>query len=97
MSNINATRDGFSVVVGLGPGLVKLPAGTEFASDALLDNRGNADAYIKFGQADVTVNQATGVRVPAGAIVPITKGAATHMAHVGDGATTLMLHFGSGD
>lgn len=66
------------------------------AADVSVDNRGDADAYIAFGAADVSVAVATGLRVPAGAIVTLGKGGATHVACIGDNATTLVLHLGEG-
>lgn len=66
------------------------------AADVSVDNRGAADAYIAFGGADVTVAVATGLRVPAGAIVVLGTGAATHVACISAAATSLVLHLGEG-
>lgn len=65
-------------------------------SDAAVDNRGDADAYIRFGLAGVTVDVATGLRIPAGAIVTLNKGRSTHVACIGDDATSLVVHLGRG-
>lgn len=66
------------------------------AGDVSVDNRGAADAFIRFGAADVSVDVATGLRVPAGAIVVLSKGAATHAACIGAAATSLVMHLGEG-
>ena len=66
------------------------------ASDVLIDNRGNFDAYILFGGSDAVAAATTCVRVPAGSMTTYGKGNALFMAVIGDGATTLVLHLGQG-
>lgn len=66
------------------------------APDVLIDNRGTSDCYIRFGASDVVVDVATGLRVPAKAMVIYSKGTATHIAAIGDQTTSLVVHLGEG-
>jgi len=97
--NFPATRDGIPIPVTTAANT--LPLGTETdlarqAADALIDGRGDYDSFIKFGGPDVTVTKATGLRIPAGSIGIYGKGNATHVAVIGDGATSLVVHLGEG-
>lgn len=66
------------------------------ADDVLVDNRGDFDAFILFGDENGTVDKATGVRIIAGTIGVYGKGSATHIIVIGDGATQLVTHLGRG-
>lgn len=66
------------------------------ASDVLLDNFGPFDAYILFGGPNDAVTTQNGVRIPAGSVVPYGKGNALRLAVIGDGATSLKVHLGTG-
>lgn len=95
--NFTATRDGLTIAVTTAlVAATALGADASSATDALIDNRGNYDAYIKFGAADVAVGITTGVRIPAGSLAIYGKGNATHIAVIGDGATSLTVHLGEG-
>lgn len=66
------------------------------AADALVDNRGTADACIRFGGAEETATDLC-VRVPAGAMLAFAKGNATHIAaKTAAGTTNLVVHIGEG-
>ncbi|UDF33772.1 UNVERIFIED_ORG: hypothetical protein LHJ69_14240 [Shinella sp. XGS7] len=94
--NFSATKPGQVVPVTTAAALHALNADSRHATDALLDNRGSSDAYILFCGSDGTVDKATGVRVIAGTLIALGKGSATHIAVIGDGATSLTLHYGKG-
>ena len=92
-------RAGVAIAVGTGAAVTALhsdPAFAAAAADVSVDNRGTADAYIRFGGPSETVDVATGLRVPAGAIVTLAKGSATHVACIGAAVTTLVVHLGEG-
>lgn len=97
--NFTATRDGVAINVTAVSAATQLNADINVAAsapDVLIDNRGNADCYIKFGAADVTTTAALGLRVPSGSIAIYGKANATHMAVIGASATQLVVHLGEG-
>lgn len=98
MQNFPATRDGIAISASTTSGSTPTPLGqgAETAMDALLDNRGNYDWYVKFGDSAVTVTKATGIRVPAGAQATYRKNNATHVAVVADGNSAGVVHLGEG-
>lgn len=65
------------------------------AADVMLDNRGAAACYVRAGDSSVAATSSC-VRVPAGAIMIYGKSNASHLAVIGDGATTLLVHTGEG-
>ena len=94
MDNFNGGR-----FVGVPISVTTSSAATELnpaLSDVAVDNRGEADAYIRFGAGDVEADVETGLRIPAGAIVVLNKGRSTHVACIGEDATDLVLHLGRG-
>lgn len=97
--NFTATRSGLAIAVTAASVAVQLNADLNIAQaapDVLIDNRGNADCYIRFGVAGDVATVATGVRIPAGSIAIYGKASATHIAVIGDAATALVVHLGEG-
>lgn len=98
--NFAAVRDGLPITVTTGAVAATSLGGDDklvaAATDVLIDNRGDFDAYIKFGPTDAVVSKATGVRIPAGSLAIYGKGNATHIAVIGDGVTSLTVHLGEG-
>jgi len=97
--NFPATRDGIAIAATAAATTTQLGTDTSLALaavDALVDNRGDYDAYIKFVKAGGSVTKATGLRIPAGSIGIYGKSDATHIAVIGDGSTSLVVHLGEG-
>lgn len=94
--NFSATRPGQVIPVTTAAVPHLLASDSRHAGDVMLDNRGNADAFIMFGASDVSTDKATGVRVLAGTMIILGKSSATHIAVIGDAATSLTLHYGKG-
>lgn len=95
-TNFPATGVGLAIAAA---GVHSLGAGAHVpvARDVMIDNRGAVDAYIRFGDASVTVAAATGMRVPPGAMFIFGKSASTHVAvAVNSGAPSLVVHLGEG-
>lgn len=92
----------FSPASGVGiavaaAGLTSFGAGAQYQPDAMIDNRGDVDAFIRFGDASVLSDVATGMRIPAGAIFILGKSTATHIAvAVASGTPALVIHLGAG-
>lgn len=96
MKNFPALREGLALAVTGSLAAAPLGADAAGAGDALVDNRGGADAYVMFGGPTVTAVAATAVRIPAGAMFAVGKGSATHVAAYCGGSTTLVIHLGEG-
>lgn len=68
------------------------------AEDMLIDNRGTVDVYVRAGLPTGLAATVNCVRIPAGAIVPLAKGANnTHLAAIcASGTGSLVVHCGEG-
>lgn len=66
-------------------------------TDLLLDNRGTEDLFVRAGDAAVAATTVS-IRLPAGAMMTLGRGGATHVAAVARPGKTssLVVHLGEG-
>lgn len=68
------------------------------AEDAMIDNPGPYDVFVRFGMSDVSAATANSVRTPAGSLQPWGKGAGrTHASiYCPQGSQAIVIHTASG-